>query len=77
MAIVLTSGAMGIAALHPTRELFKQFLEQSLRPLQPFFRKDHRFHLADGVVDHAFVMQAAEHVPIKAFQALYPSCSVK
>src|SRR5260370_25378461 len=47
--------------------LFKHFLKQRLRPLEPFLRKSHRFHLAHGIVDHALVMQTAEHAPVKAF----------
>src|SRR4051794_6257260 len=47
--------------------LFKHFLKQRLGPFQSFLREDHRFHLADGIVDHALVVQAAEHVPIESF----------
>src|ERR1700730_14068416 len=49
------------------RLLLEHFLGQRLRPLQSFLREDHRFNLAHGIVDHALVVETAEHIPIKAF----------
>src|SRR5437899_671203 len=49
------------------RLLLEHFLEQRLRPLQSFFGEDHRLHLSHRIVDHALVVQTAEHVPIHTF----------
>jgi hypothetical protein len=42
-------------------------LEQFLRAFESLRREDHRFHFADGIVNHALVVQAAEYVPVHAF----------
>jgi hypothetical protein len=62
---------VGFAALYPPYgytehdSLLEHRLEQFLRTFQPLLREDHRLHLAYGIVDHALVVQAAEHTPAR------------
>jgi hypothetical protein len=72
----------GYASLtHPTDHtlLFEHLFKQRLRPLQSFFRENHRFHLADGIADHALVVQTPKHVSIKSFPGVVTivQCQIK
>jgi hypothetical protein len=62
----------GFAALYPPYERrahlrLEHRLKQLLRSIQSFLREDHRFHLADGIVNHPLVLQTSKYSPIKSF----------
>src|ERR1022692_1713010 len=64
---------------HTMLLLLQHLLQQLLRPLQSFARENHRFHLADRIVDHVLVVQSAEHIPIESFPgpAAVMQCQIK